>query len=96
MTVKSSSLPHAPAEAPGQPLSEKVYGLVYRLVGQGWSDAEIAGHLILSEEAVQACIQRMMSLSHLEDRLDLIHKASSAPDAVHILGTPCQILLSQA
>jgi len=45
---------------------------------------------------VLACIQQMMRSAHLEDRLDLIHKASSAPDAVHILGTPGQILVSQA
>jgi hypothetical protein len=51
-------------------------GLVYRLVGQGFSDRDIATKLDLTELRVQACIAWILHFLKLSDRYELIGYAS--------------------
>jgi DNA-binding NarL/FixJ family response regulator len=55
-----------------------VLGPVYRLVGQGLSDREIAGKLSLTELKVQGCIAWILHFLKLSDRGELIRYALGA------------------
>ena len=53
-----------------------VLGPVYRLVGQGFSDREIAAKLNLPEPSVQACIAWMLRFLRFTERNELIGHAA--------------------
>jgi hypothetical protein len=55
-----------------------VLGPIYRLVGKGLADAEIASTLNLSDLNVQSCIAWMLRFLKLTNREDLVLYASSA------------------
>jgi DNA-binding CsgD family transcriptional regulator len=55
-----------------------VLGPVYRWVGQGLSDREIAGKLNLTELKVQGCIAWILHFVELSDRGELIRYALGA------------------
>jgi DNA-binding NarL/FixJ family response regulator len=52
-------------------------GSVYRLVGRGYSDWDIAKELGVPETRVRDCIVRMLRYLHIADRLDLVRRAST-------------------
>jgi DNA-binding NarL/FixJ family response regulator len=60
--------------------SEKlgVLGPIHRLVGEGFSDREIAGMLRLSEPVVTNCIAWMLHSFKINDRAKLVADAFSA------------------
>lgn len=45
---------------------------VLRLVGNGWSNAEIADHLVLSESTVKTHVKRLMAKLHLASRAQAV------------------------
>jgi len=49
---------------------------IYRLVGQGLSDGEIANKLNLTELKVHNCIAWMLHFLKFTDRKELVHYAS--------------------
>jgi hypothetical protein len=51
---------------------------VYRLVGRGLSDSEIANELNLTEGKVETCISWMLRFLKLTNRLELVRHACSA------------------
>lgn len=51
---------------------------IYRLVGQGLTDREIASRLNLAEDKVENCISWMLHFLELSDRLELVQHACSA------------------
>ena len=51
---------------------------VYRLVGRGLSDSEIANELNLTECKVETCISWMLRFLKLTNRLELVRHACSA------------------
>ena len=51
---------------------------VYRLVGRGLSDREIANELNLTQGKVGACISWMLRFLKLSNRLELVRHAGSA------------------
>ena len=53
-----------------------VLGPIYRLVGQGVSDADIANKLNLTEPNVQSCIAWTLHFLRLTDRNQLVRHAS--------------------
>jgi DNA-binding NarL/FixJ family response regulator len=53
-----------------------VLGPIYRLVGQGVSDADIANKLNLTEPNVQGCIAWTLHFLRLMDRNELARHAS--------------------
>ena len=55
-----------------------VLGPIYRSVGKGLADAEIASTLNLTDLNVQSCIAWMMRFLKLADRKDLVLYAASA------------------
>ncbi len=55
-----------------------VLGPIYRLVGQGVSDADIANKLNLAEPNVQSCIAWTLHFLGLTDRNELVRYASIA------------------
>ena len=55
-----------------------VLGPIYRALGQGLSDHEIAEKLNLTELNVQSCIAWMVHFLNLKNRQDLVLYASSA------------------
>ena len=55
-----------------------VLGRIYRLVGEGFSDGEIAGRLRLSEPVVTNCIAWMLHSLKITDRTKLVADAFSA------------------
>jgi DNA-binding NarL/FixJ family response regulator len=55
-----------------------VLGPIYRLVGKGFSDREIAGQLRLSEPVVTNCIAWMLHSLKIADRAKLVADALSA------------------
>lgn len=55
-----------------------VLGPIYRLVGKGLPDAEIASTLNLSDLTVQSCIAWLLNFLKLADRKDLVLYAASA------------------
>ena len=58
-----------------------VLGPVYRLVGQGFSDRDIAKKLDLTELSVQACIAWILHFLRFTNRNELIRYAA-APTAM--------------
>ena len=55
-----------------------VLGPIYRALGQGLNDRDIAKKLNLTEVKVQTCIARIVRFLNLENRQDLVVYASSA------------------
>jgi hypothetical protein len=55
-----------------------VLGPIYRLVGQGFSDREIASQLKVTEIKVQECVSWMLHSFRMADRIEL------ARDAFHV------------
>ncbi|MGA8621406.1 MAG: hypothetical protein WB660_23135 [Candidatus Sulfotelmatobacter sp.] len=51
---------------------------VYRLVGRGLNDSEIANELNLTEGKVETCISWMLRFLKLTNRLELVRHACSA------------------
>jgi len=58
-----------------------VLGPIYHLVGEGFSDREIAGRLRLSERVVTNCIVWMLNSLKITDRAKLVADAFSAAHA---------------
>jgi hypothetical protein len=54
-----------------------VLGPIYRLVGQGFNDQEIAGKLNITETKVRGCISWMLTSFEMSDRVDLVRHAFS-------------------
>jgi DNA-binding NarL/FixJ family response regulator len=52
-----------------------VPGPIYRLLGQGFSNREIAGKLNLTEITVQECISWMLCSLRMPDRVELVREA---------------------
>lgn len=59
-----------------------VLGPIYRLLGQGLNDGDIASLLNLSEVKVQSCIAWILHFLNLKDRQELIAYASAQPSFV--------------
>lgn len=55
-----------------------VLGPIYRLVGRGLNDRDIANKLNLTEVQVQACISWMLRSFKMNDRMELIREAFTA------------------
>jgi DNA-binding CsgD family transcriptional regulator len=55
-----------------------ILGPVYRLVGRGLSDGEIANDLDITEERVHNCIDWMEHFLNCKDRNELAQEASQA------------------
>jgi hypothetical protein len=55
-----------------------ILGPVYRLVGRGLSDSEIANDLDITEVRVHDCIDWMQHFLHCKDRNEVIQEASRA------------------
>ena len=51
---------------------------IYRLVGQGLTDRDIASELNLTEDKVENCISWMLHFLELSNRLELVQHACSA------------------
>lgn len=52
-----------------------ILGPVYRLVGRGLSDVEIASNLDITEGRVRDCVAWMQCFLHCEDRNELMRDA---------------------
>lgn len=55
-----------------------VLGPVYRLVGQGFSDRDIADRLNITESKVHGCISWLLRFLRMANRTELVRDASSA------------------
>jgi len=55
-----------------------VLGPIYRLLGQGLNDGDIASRLDLSELKVQSCVAWIQRFLNLKTRQELVRYASSA------------------
>ena len=55
-----------------------VLGPIYRLLGQGLNDGDIASQLDLSELKVQSCVAWIQHFLNLKTRQELVVYASSA------------------
>lgn len=55
-----------------------VLGPIYRLLGQGVNDGDIARKLNLTEVNVQSCIAWILRLLNLKNRQELVLYASAA------------------
>lgn len=55
-----------------------VLGPIYRLLGQGWNDDDIAVKLDLTEAKVQGCIAWIVHFLELKNRQELVQYASMA------------------
>jgi DNA-binding NarL/FixJ family response regulator len=55
-----------------------VLGPVYRLVGRGYTDHDIASKLNLTEVRVQTCIAWILHFLNFTDRNDLIRYSATA------------------
>ena len=55
-----------------------VLGPIYRLLGQGLNDGDIAKELDLTEVKVQSCIAWILLFLKLKDRQELVLYASAA------------------
>jgi hypothetical protein len=51
---------------------------IYRLVGQGLADRDIASQLNLTEDKVENCISWMLHFLELSNRLELVQHACNA------------------
>jgi len=51
---------------------------IYRLVGRGLSDSDIANELNLTEGKVESCISWMLRFLNLTNRVELVQHACSA------------------
>ena len=58
-----------------------VLGPIYRLVGQGWNDRDIAVELKLTERQVHSCVCWMLLFFKMSTRLELILDAASPSHA---------------
>ena len=58
-----------------------VLGPIYRLVGEGFSDREIAGRLNVREPVVTNCVAWMLHSLKIADRAKLVGDAFSAVHA---------------
>lgn len=55
-----------------------VLGPIYRLLGEGLNDSDIAVRLNLTEEKVQGCIAWVLHFLRLKNRQELVLYASTA------------------
>jgi DNA-binding NarL/FixJ family response regulator len=55
-----------------------VLGPIYRLLGQGLNDGDIASRLNLTEVKVQSCVAWILHFLNLNDRRELVAYASAA------------------
>lgn len=55
-----------------------ILGPIYRLLGKGLNDDEIAVKLHLSQEKVQACIAWILHFLKLKNRQELVRYVSTA------------------
>ena len=55
-----------------------VLGPIYRLLGEGFNDHDIAVRLKVTEEKVQGCVTWIIHLLRLKDRQELVLYASTA------------------
>ena len=55
---------------------------IYRLVGRGLSDSDIANELNLTESKVESCISWMLRFLNLTNRVELVQHACSAAQQV--------------
>jgi DNA-binding NarL/FixJ family response regulator len=55
-----------------------VLGPIYRLLGQGWNDDDIAVELDLTEAELQGCISWIVHFLELKNRQELLQYASMA------------------
>ena len=65
-----------------------VLGPIYRLLGQGLDDSDIAGKLNLTESKVQDCVAWIVHFLHLKTRQELVLYTSC--------GTQCSITAERA
>ncbi len=56
-----------------------ILGPVYRLVGQDFSDSEIAGKLNVSEDNIRRCAAWLLRFGSHASRAELIRDAAPAP-----------------
>lgn len=54
-----------------------VFGPIYRLLGQGLDDSDVARKLNLTESKVQACVVWIIHFLHLKTRQELVLYSSS-------------------
>lgn len=52
-----------------------VLGPIYRLVGRGFNDQDIASRLNISEVKVHGCVAWLLEFLNVPDRLDLVRHA---------------------
>lgn len=55
-----------------------ILGPVYRLVGRGWSDVEIAGSLDVTEVKVHECVAWIQRFLHCKNRNELVRYGSGS------------------
>jgi DNA-binding NarL/FixJ family response regulator len=55
-----------------------VLGPIYRLLGQGLNDGDIASELDLTEVKIQSCVAWILHFLNLKTRQELVLYASSA------------------
>jgi orotate phosphoribosyltransferase-like protein len=60
-----------------------ILGPVYRLVGHGFSDNEIAGKLNVSEDNVRRCVAWLLRFGSHDSRAELTRDASPAPKSAN-------------
>ena len=65
-----------------------VLGPIYRLVGRGLSDSDIANNLHIDETRVQSCITWMLQFLQFTTREELVMYACPAPSGVWPTGHP--------
>ena len=58
-----------------------ILGPIYRLVGQGFSDYDIAGKLNVSEDNVRRCVAWLLRFGAHANRAELIRDASPVPNS---------------
>jgi len=58
---------------------------IYRLVGQGFNDQEIANRLNITELKVHGCIDWLLKFLNIPDRLDLVRHALTTEHPVRQL-----------
>ncbi len=60
-----------------------ILGPVYRLVGQGFSDNDIAAKLNVSEDNVRRCVVWLLRFGAHDSRAELIRDASPEPKSAN-------------